>query len=52
MKALLKYAVIMVVTASSVLAQSGKTSIAILDFTASSNVSRQFIQTAQEATTQ
>ncbi len=34
------------------LAQSGKTSIAILDFSASSGIDRQFIQTAQEATTQ
>lgn len=52
MKTLLKYAIILIATASSAIAQSGKTSIAILDFTASSNVSRQFIQTAQEATTQ
>ena len=37
---------------SSGFAQSGKTSIAILDFSASSGIDRQFIQTAQDATTQ
>ena len=37
---------------SSCFAQSGKTSIAILDFTASSGIDQQFVQTAQEATTQ
>jgi curli biogenesis system outer membrane secretion channel CsgG len=37
---------------SSCFAQSGKTSIAILDFTASSGIDQRFVQTAQEATTQ
>lgn len=37
---------------SSGFAQSGKTSIAILDFTASSGIDQKFVQTAQEATIQ